>query len=140
MPSITPAMELVMTLSSLQAQILKRVDQRLSVHGISFTEFMVMYRLNGAPKKAMRRIDLAESVGLTASGVTRLLNPMEKMHLVQKELNPRDARVSLVKLSKAGEQILNDATVTFQQSAEMLTQPMDAKQIAKLLELTKALL
>lgn len=50
----------------------------------------------------MRRIDLADSVGLSPSAVTRLLAPMEKPGLVEKEANPRDARVSLVKLSTAG--------------------------------------
>ncbi len=64
-----------------------------------------MDRLYQAADEAMRRIDLAESVGLSASGVTRLLLPMQKIGLVQKEQNPRDARVSLVKLTETGKQI-----------------------------------
>jgi len=139
MPSITPAMELVMALSSLQSHLLKKTDLRLSAHGISFTEFMVMYHLNAAPNKTMRRIDLAESVGLSASGVTRLLIPMEKIKLVQKEANPRDARVSLVKLSKTGEQVFKDALVSFKESSHSLLQTLDSKQLAKFLELTKVL-
>lgn len=132
--------ELIIALAFLQTQLLKQVDNHLSPHGISFSEFMVMYYLNNAPKKTMRRIDLAENIGLSASGVTRLLNPMEKIKLVQKELNPRDARVSLVKLSGAGEQIFNDAMVSFEQSAESILKPLNSKQIASLFELTKALL
>lgn len=140
MVSITPAMELVMTLSSLHSHLIKKTDLRLSVHGISFTEFMVMYHLNEAPNKTMRRIDLAESVGLSASGITRLLMPMEKMRLVQKEANARDARVSLVKLSRTGERVLNDAFVTFEESANSLLQALDSRQLAKFLELAKVLI
>jgi len=140
MSSITPAMELVMALSSLQSHLLKKTDLRLSAHGINFTELMVMYHLNTAPNKTMRRIDLAESVGLSASGVTRLLLPMEKIKLVQKEANPRDARVSLVKLSKTGEQVFKDALVSFKESSNSLLQTLDSKQLSKFLELTKALI
>ena len=139
MSTVTPAMELVMALSSLQSQLLKKIDQRLSAHGISFTEFMVMYQLDAAPNKTMRRIDLAESVGLSASGVTRLLTPMEKIKLVQKQANPRDARVSLVKLSTTGEQVFGDALVSFRESADFLLQALDAEQIDKFLELSKLL-
>lgn len=139
MSSVSPSMELVMALSSLQSHLLKKIDQRLSAHGISFTEFMVMYHLNSAPNQTMRRIDLAESVGLSASGVTRLLTPMEKIKLVQKETNPRDARVSLVKLSRTGEQVFKDAFVSFEESANSLMKALDPKQLAKFLELTKIL-
>ena len=93
---------LIISIAKLHSQLLKRVDQQLSVHGISFTEFLVMHHLYDAPNKTMRRIDLAECIGFSASGVTRLVNPMEKNHLVRKEINARDARVSLVRLSTIG--------------------------------------
>jgi len=138
--SITPTMKLVMDLSTLQSKILKRVDSQLSIHGISFTEFMVMYSLSNAPNNTMRRIELAESIGLSASGVTRLLLPMEKIRLVQKEVNPRDARVSLVKLSSAGKQLFENALVGFEQSTSSIMQEMNAKQIQQFLKLTEKLL
>jgi DNA-binding MarR family transcriptional regulator len=132
--------ELVMSLSSLHSKLIKKIDQRLSAHGISFTEFMVLSRLDAAPDKTLRRIDLAESVGLSASGVTRLLSPMEKIKLVQKEVNPRDARVSLVKLSRTGERVFKEALVSFEESAGSFMEALNDKQLAKLLELTKTLL
>ncbi len=133
--------KLIVSLALLQSRLLKRVDNQLSLHGISFSEFMVMYHLNGAPKKSMRRIDLAESIGLSASGVTRLINPMEKRNLVQKEINPRDARVSLVKTFKGqGEQTLNDAMISFEEIADLILDPLNSKQTLVYSELTKALL
>lgn len=137
---LTPSMELVMTLSSLQSKIQKCIESQLSIHGISFTEFMVLYQLSIATSKTMRRIELAENVGLSASGVTRLLAPMVKMNLVQKEANPRDARYSLVKLSDAGKRLFNDALVSFKQSSESLMMAIEDKQLAQLLNLTEKLL
>lgn len=140
MAQIKPAMELVMALSLLQSRLQRKIDQRLSAHGISFTEFMVMYHLYHAPEMTMRRIDLAEQVGLTASGVTRMLIPMEKIKLVQRKANPRDARVSLTKLSKAGEQVFQDALVTFEESASWLMEGLEPEQVKEFLELARAVI
>lgn len=98
-----------------------------------------MYHLDGMSNKCMRRIDLAEQVGLSASGVTRLLNPMEKNHLVQKESNPRDARVSLVKLTNTGEQLLAEATISFEHTAERILMPLSSKKIDRFAQLINEL-
>ena len=140
MQQSTAAMELIISISSLQAHFLKKIDGQLSIHGISFNEYLVMHYLNKATKKTMRRIDLADSIGLSASGVTRLLIPMEKIKLIQKEVNPRDARVSLVKLSIVGEQIYSESSLSFEQSSISLTQVLNSKQIKAFLDLSKSLL
>ncbi len=98
--------------------ISKKVDNKLSLHGINFTEFLVMLYLNNQDEKQARRSDLAESIGLTASGITRMLAPMEKIGLIQKEKNNRDARVSLVKITEAGERVLGDAMISMNEIAE----------------------
>jgi DNA-binding MarR family transcriptional regulator len=138
--SYTPAMKLVMDLSSLQAKMLKRLESQLSVHGISFTEFQVMARLNGAPEKTMRRIELAESISLSASGVTRLLAPMEKRKMVQRQVNARDARVSLVQLSDVGEELFKDSLVTYEHAAAAFMQALDSGQLDQMNKLTEKLL
>ncbi len=130
MREFTPQMKLVISLSSLQSKLSKRIDQKLSLHGISFTEFMVLRHLNTANNETLRRIDLAEHIGLSASGVTRLLLPMEKIGLVQKATNPRDARVSLVKITATGKQIFEDASISFKETTESIIQPLNTKQIA----------
>ena len=107
--STCPEGELLIKLANLQTRIQKRLSSALAPHGISFTEYLVLFQLNQAPGKTMRRIDLAEKVGLSASGVTRLLNPMQKIGLVKKEENARDARVSLVALTGTGNTIFQDA-------------------------------
>lgn len=140
MRQLSAQMSLILKMTDLQARISKRLDSGMgSIHGISFTEYMVMHRINEAPGKLMRRIDLAESIGLSASGITRMLRPMQKIGLVEKEENPRDARVSLVKLSKAGNKILSEASLSFEQSAESITQALSGKQIQELSKLIDCL-
>lgn len=126
------AQQLVLSLCALQGQLLRQIDQSLYVHGISFSEFLVMYQLDNAPQRRLRRIDLAQRIGLTASGVTRLLNPMQKNRLVRKIANPRDARVSMVELTKTGENLLTDATVSFAHAAEDFLRPLNPKMIEQL--------
>ena len=132
--------ELIITLATLQSHLLKKIDQNLSVHGISFSEFLVLHHLHGAPNMTMRRIDLAECIGLSASGVTRLVNPMEKNHLVRKEVNARDARVSLVQLSETGQELHKNAKASFEQCSDDLLKSLSNKQVATLLKLTSSLL
>ena len=60
----------------------------------------------------MRRVDLAERVVLTASGITRLLEGLEDSGYVCKETCASDARVSYAKLTDAGAAKLREAAVT----------------------------
>jgi DNA-binding MarR family transcriptional regulator len=138
MTALDDSTSLVLELSALHNQLLKRMEQQLSVHGISFAELLVLRELHETPNETLRRIDLAERVGLSASGVTRLLKPMEKLHWVEKETNPRDARVSLVKLSDSGRTLYADAFVSFTQSAGSCLKSLNKQQIASFLALIKA--
>lgn len=75
----------------------RRFDAGLG--GISLNECIILSSLLQAPENKMRRIDLAEKIGFTPSGITRLLLPMEKIGLVFREKNEHDARVSYVILA-----------------------------------------
>jgi len=111
------------------ALINKQLNNSLGyVHGIGFSEYMVLNSLFDSPNKTMTRIDLAQSIGRTASGVTKMLLPMEKIGLIQKEVGARDARVSLVKISKAGESLFKNATTTLDQNSKQLLSNLNSKQ------------
>ncbi|HBN15945.1 MAG: transcriptional regulator [Gammaproteobacteria bacterium] len=131
---------LLISLINLNTRLEKSLSGPLSLHGISLTEYMVLRQLAQAPEQKLRRIDLAQQVGLSASGVTRLLNPMEKTGLIDKEQVERDARVSLVTLTSAGKKILNDASATFEQTAQSVLQPLKQKDCSELQRLISALM
>ncbi|MGW8247960.1 MAG: MarR family winged helix-turn-helix transcriptional regulator [Acidiferrobacterales bacterium] len=119
----------------LASRLSKRIGNHLSVHGLSLAEYLIMHHLNSSPVKAMPRIELAEYIGMSASGITRLLAPMEKNKIVEKEANPRDARQSLVKLSKTGQRLFKEASTTFNHVADSLAGKLSRNQLEKCIEL-----
>lgn len=106
----------IFSLAKTQAILTRRFDGSLG--GLSLSEFMILYYLSEVKEEKMRRIDLAHKVGLTASAVTRLLLPMEKIGLVKKDVNKHDARVSFVLLTSGGKRKLAEAL----EDAELLAQ------------------
>jgi DNA-binding MarR family transcriptional regulator len=120
---------LVMDIINLQSRVQRRMSSALTPHGIGLTEYLVLYQLSLAPNQSMRRIDLAERIGLTPSGITRLLNPMQKIGLIAKQTNPRDARVSLVALTSAGKRIYEEAAISFAHASNTLLEACDSKQV-----------
>lgn len=135
---INPALKTLMNLSKVQAVISRRFD-RLNIHGIGFNDFMILYLLQQSTDAKMRRIDLAEQIGLTASGITRMLLPMEKIGLVAREANERDARVSYVVLTSAGKQLFEDAEKTASTLANEIIPALKPKDIKPLTELLTSL-
>ncbi|WP_426176348.1 MarR family winged helix-turn-helix transcriptional regulator [Massilia sp. TWR1-2-2] len=95
------------------AAMIRRFDSSLgSVHGISFGDFQLLDHLSRAAAGRLRRVDLAERLGLTASGVTRALLPLEKIGLVARETDPRDARVGYAAITPVGKELVVNATAT----------------------------
>lgn len=128
--------EFFICLDSASNRVSKRLDRSLgAVHGLGVSDYRVMHQLDVAPGKVLSRIELAESVGLTASGITRLLNPMEKIGLVEKRQNDRDARVSLVSLSEIGKQRLSEARESFLAVMETSLSKLSQQEKASLIEL-----
>ncbi len=135
METQNPALDLVLQSALLWSDMVKKADMQLSVHGISFTEFCILHQLFLSPQQRLSRIELASAVGLSASGITRLLQPLEKIQLVEKEQNVRDARQSLVKLSAIGQQIYQDTRQTLDFFARQFVSPLTSKQQETLAEL-----
>ena len=126
---MTPELQFCLNLNKTSCNITKKLEASLSPHGISFTEFMILHELQHSPNQCLRRIDLADKIGLSPSGVTRLLSPMEKIGLVSKEPNERDARVSLVKLSHAGERIYTESHNSCNERALALVAKLKNKEL-----------
>ena len=78
-------------------------------HGLTLNDYEVLLRLSHAENRAMRRVDLANEVLLTASGITRLLEGLERSGLVCKRTCDSDARVSYAVLTDAGDAKLREA-------------------------------
>ncbi|MDQ1813418.1 MULTISPECIES: MarR family winged helix-turn-helix transcriptional regulator [Massilia] len=98
--------ELCLRMARANAALLRRFDNSLGGHhGISFSDFQILNHLSRAPGGRLRRVDLAERLGLTASGITRSLLPLEKIGLVTREADPRDARVGFAVITASGKEL-----------------------------------
>jgi len=81
----------------------------MAAHGLTVNDFEVLRRLSLEPEGRMRRVDLAQVVGLTPSGITRLLDGLQEAGLVRKEECPSDARVTYAAITPAGRTALHAA-------------------------------
>ncbi|MFH1668247.1 MAG: MarR family transcriptional regulator [Candidatus Komeilibacteria bacterium] len=108
MNTISQNLKFLLNISKTQAVLVKHFDKGMG-NGIGFNEFLILFYLNQSDDQKMRRVDLAEKIGVTASGVTRMLLPMEKIGLIKNGLVSNDARVRLVSLSESGKQKFSDA-------------------------------
>jgi DNA-binding MarR family transcriptional regulator len=84
----------------------------LSAHGLTLNDYEVLLMLSKAEDRRMRRVDLAQTVVLTASGITRLLDGLERAGFVEKDSCATDARVSYAKLTVSGHTKLREAATT----------------------------
>jgi len=89
-------------------------------HGLTLHDYEVLLHLARAEDGMMRRVDLSKSVLLSASGITRLLEGLERAGLVEKATCSSDGRVSYAKLTEAGSDRLRDAAVTHVRGVEEL--------------------
>jgi DNA-binding MarR family transcriptional regulator len=85
------------------AAITRQLSARLEAeHELTLSDYDVLVQLYFAEGRRMRRIDIARSVLLTASGITRLLDGLERCGLVAKARCESDARVTYAVLTEAG--------------------------------------
>ncbi len=120
------------------AALTRELSARLeALHELTLSDFDVLIQLYHAEGRRMRRIDLARSVLLTASGITRLLDGLESCGLVAKERCASDQRVTYAVLTKAGVKKLEAARESHLADIEELFgsrfSPQERAQLAELL-------
>jgi DNA-binding MarR family transcriptional regulator len=79
-------------------------------HGLTINGYEALLHLSRAEEGRMRRVDLAGELILTASGVTRLLDGLEQLGLVERGSCASDRRVTYAILTEAGAARLKEAS------------------------------
>ncbi len=103
------------------AALTRELSARLeATHGLSLRDFDVLVQLYEAPERRMRRIDLARTVILSPSGVTRLLEGLERAGWVGKHHCESDNRVTWAVLTDAGAAKFEEARATHVTDVEEL--------------------
>jgi DNA-binding MarR family transcriptional regulator len=105
-------------------------------HRLTVNDFEVLRRLSLEPGGRMRRVDLAQVVGLTPSGITRLLDGLQAAGLVRKEHCETDARVTYAALTDDGRDTLRAAAGTHLAAlTAVFAERYGAEEIDRLVEL-----
>jgi DNA-binding MarR family transcriptional regulator len=103
------------------ATLTKTLDAELeAAHGLPLTSYEVLLHLADADGQRMRMSDLAAMVILSRSGLTRLVDRLEREGLIARESCPSDARGSYATLTTAGRRKLDAARVTHLASVRAL--------------------
>jgi DNA-binding MarR family transcriptional regulator len=95
------------------ACLAKRLDAELEqAHHLPMTSYEVLNHLSESSGGRMRMCDLAEQAQLSRSGLTRLVDRLEREGLLERCSCEHDARGSYACLTGAGRERLEDARVT----------------------------
>jgi DNA-binding MarR family transcriptional regulator len=81
-------------------------------HGLTINDYEVLLRLSRADGRRMRRVDIAQEVFLSPSGITRLLEGLEKSGFVERQTCESDLRVVYACLTDEGMRKLRAAGKT----------------------------
>ena len=105
-------------------------------HGLTINDYEVLLRLARAPDCRLKRVELAQSVLLTPSGITRLLDGLQSAGLVEKASCETDARVTYAALTDAGREKLGEASESHLADIErVFTSRFDEAELGTLAEL-----
>ena len=116
-PVLGPWIRFLRAHAAITRQLSARLEAR---HGLTLSDFDVLAQLYLAPERALRRIDLARQVLLTASGITRLLDGLERAGWVAKRRCDTDARVTYAVLTDDGARKFEDAQASHRADVEEL--------------------
>jgi DNA-binding MarR family transcriptional regulator len=130
----SPAIEAFVRLVRASAAVTRQLSAQLSAdHGLSINAYEALLRLARAPESRMKRVDLANGLLLTAGGVTRLLDGLERDGLVARDECSTDRRISYAVLTEAGRAKLRVASKSHtRQIRELLGASYDDDELAQL--------
>ncbi|GAB1821349.1 MarR family transcriptional regulator [Herbidospora sp. RD11066] len=97
-----------------QMRITRSIESDLlESHDLAMASYDVLLQLSEAPYRRLRMNDLADRVLLSRSGLTRLIDRLQRDGLVERQACPSDARGLYAVLTDKGEALLEEATPTY---------------------------
>src|SRR5438445_1504859 len=105
----------------------------IAQHGLTARDYEVLLFLAQAPDRHLPMSELAEQTMLTRSGITRLIDGLQRSGLVKREACASDARISYATLTDAGLEKLRSAGRTHAESVhEVFLQHFSEEEIEEL--------
>ena len=97
----------------IHAHVTHELDAELTrLHGLPLSSYEVLLYLADAPDGRMRMSELADSVLLSRSGLTRLVDRLEREALLERERCEEDARGYFAAITDKGRTLFDEARRT----------------------------
>ena len=135
-PTTEPALAAWAALLRAHASATRALNAELvAEHGLTINDYEALLLLSRASEHGLRRVDLASELCLSASGVTRLLEGLERAGYVEKAACPEDARVTYAVLTDGGRAKLQAAACGHVASIRALFERFSQTELEALAEL-----
>jgi DNA-binding MarR family transcriptional regulator len=123
------------------AALIKDLSASLAAqHGLTINGYEALLLLASADDNRMRRVDMAEALMLTPSGITRLLDGLQKSGYVTRHNCESDARVGWAVLTDEGRAKFEEASATHQADIRRaFAERFDEDELAQLAQLLERL-
>ncbi len=133
----SPPFAAVLHLLGAHARLEERFSKALgAVHGLALKETLLLMHLERAEGARLSRVDLATRLFVSPSTVTRMAAPLEKLGLVGRQADARDARLAYVVLTGTGRQRVDEARATLERmAADVFRDRWTKPEIASLAQL-----
>jgi DNA-binding MarR family transcriptional regulator len=140
-PAATLELEVFTRLLRAHASLRRRLEARLlAEHRLTINDYETLLHLAREPVGRLRRVDLAQRLLLTPSGVTRLLDGLEAAGHVCKRPCADDLRVSYAELTRTGRACLDEAAAAHVTAVrELVGERLDPDELAALSSLLSRL-
>jgi DNA-binding MarR family transcriptional regulator len=102
------------------SDLMKAFERDLAPFGLDRGDYQLLAMLSEAEAQRLRMSELAETLRLTRSGLTRRIEGVVKKRLVTKVQCPEDGRVFFAQLTPKGFQLLQDAAPSHLESVRAL--------------------
>ncbi len=136
-----PEMDAWRSLIQASTGILAMLDNELQAeHGMSMGDYEVLHFLSQGPDHAVRMSELAATLHLSPSGITRRIDGLVKSGLVERRPCPSDRRGSNAVLTPLGLKALTTAAPTHVRGVrEHFIDRLDATRLAELARVLSAI-
>ncbi|WP_246149031.1 MarR family winged helix-turn-helix transcriptional regulator [Nonomuraea turkmeniaca] len=125
-----PRLTAIGLLTEAYAGLMARFQPVLAAAKLSEIDFETVIRLARSPEQRLRMSDLAAQTGLSTSGVTRVVDRLERQGMVTRQACPSDRRASYAALTDAGRERLQSVLPQHIQDIEdSFTSLLDAEEL-----------
>jgi DNA-binding MarR family transcriptional regulator len=120
--------QLLTDLVRLEIEMWNHIEAKLGEeHDISLAFFEVLYFIERSPDQSLGVGDLAQAIGITVGGCSKLVDRVEAAGLIRREATADDRRASRLSLTTDGHLKLTEASKTYDSEMALVLDPILSK-------------